>query len=62
MRKFEMRSLRIWKWEFDVSLVKSKDVRVKRENDRKEMREIKWEFAQITSSLAMILLPMEVYC
>ena len=42
MRKFEMRSLTVWKWEIDVSLVKSKDVRVKRENDRKEMTEIKW--------------------
>ena len=29
------------------------EMKVKRENKRKEMREIKWEFAQIPSSLAI---------
>ena len=30
------------------------EMRVKRENERKEMTEIKWEFAQIPSSMAIL--------
>ena len=37
-------------WEFGNEIL---EIRVKRENERKEMREIKWEFAQIPSSLAI---------
>ena len=34
--------MRVW-WEFG----QMGEIRVKRENKRKEMREIKWEFAQM---------------
>ena len=40
---------RVW-WEFD----QIREMRMKRENERKETREIKWEFAQILSSLAIL--------
>ena len=40
--KFENLETRVW-WEFG----QMGEIRVKRENKRKEMREIKWEFAQM---------------
>ena len=46
----ENKTLRIWKWEFGEIT----EMRVKREKGRKEMREIKWEFAHIPSSLAIL--------
>ena len=48
--KFENLEMRVW-WEFG----QIGEMRVKRENEeRKGMREIKWEFAQIPSSLAIL--------
>ena len=49
MRKFEMRSPRICKWEFDESLVKWE-----KSEWKERMREKKWDFAQIPSSLAIL--------
>ena len=47
--KFENLEMRVW-WEFG----QIGEIRVKIENERKEMRKKKWEFAQIPSSLAIL--------
>ena len=49
MRKSGMRSLRIWEWEFDESLVK-----LEKWEWKERMRKNKWEFAQIPSSLVIL--------
>ena len=54
MRKFEMRSLRVWKWEFNESLVKSEKWEWK---DR--MKEKKWE--KINKSLVKFQVLWEFY-
>ena len=49
MEKFGIRGLRIWKWVFDESLVKWE-----KSEWKESMKEKKWDFAQIPSSLAIL--------